>query len=335
APPLSYDDNVPYEEQLPQETAQNSVEGSLASRIGTNRLYLLEESSALALRSNAILLHGSPIAHLPTARIFAYTAHFDVKPMGLEWLDDTTCVLVFATKALAKGAYRSLQKSPVEEPDDDGFITAKPIPVTLWPPEERINKTLGVGEGLKGVIGMRPAREDDVKKKGAKKESQFYKKHGETAGKEVHAAAMDGLLGRMDGDSEPRKRRHRDGDALLDREDQKRRLDAELDDFLAADDDQSSKMRSDLLDDAPVSKMRSDYIESDGRSLLQRTSVMRSHNSENSNDRWESGYEERPKRPLPRREGRRNDRAEGKGRERVHKTQQELDDELDAFLNDR
>lgn len=41
---LSYDDTVPYEEQVP---ATDSASGGLASRIGTNRLYLLAESSAL------------------------------------------------------------------------------------------------------------------------------------------------------------------------------------------------------------------------------------------------------------------------------------------------
>ena len=46
-------------------------------------------------------------------------------------------------------------------------MTAKSIPVTLWPPEQRINATLGKGEDLKGVIRMRWARRDDVKKKGA------------------------------------------------------------------------------------------------------------------------------------------------------------------------
>ncbi|KAH9482995.1 hypothetical protein JR316_0005095 [Psilocybe cubensis] len=238
-------------------------------------------------RTNALLLRGSPIEHLPTARIFAYATHFDAHPMGLEWVDDNTCVLVFKSRREALEAFTRLQKSASEEPEEDDCTTARPLPVVLWPPEERINETLGQGQGLKGPIRMRWAKRDDVKKKNAMRESKFYKRHGSMAGKEL-------FNGR---DLPPPKRRRHDDY----RDDDARRaeLDDELDRFLAEDnsnderqgemDSESievedlppsppSKMRSDyILKD--TSKMRSDYISGDGRTLLERTSLIRVHKS--------------------------------------------------------
>lgn len=48
--PLSYDETVPYEEQLP-----SAVEAAgLASRIGNTKVYLLSESSATAARGGKV-----------------------------------------------------------------------------------------------------------------------------------------------------------------------------------------------------------------------------------------------------------------------------------------
>ena len=318
---------------------------------------------------------GPPIAHLPTARIFAYATHFDAHPMGLEWVDDNTCVLVFESTKTAREAFNRLLKSASDAPDMEDLITAKPIPIALWPPEERINQTLGKGQGLKGSIRMRWAKVDDVKKKGAKNESQFYKRHGRSAGKEL-------FNGR---DLPPSKRRRRDDSQ--DDERRKAELDDQLDQFLAADDDEIIANEDDEPDipASPPSKMRSDYIAKDGRTLLERTSLIRIHPSNefpdlaarltaplprrargNANggmsenlsgrsrlDKLEWGYDE-GHRPFRGRNGRdsefggsdghlrrrRRGRDEGErerseragGERRPRKTQQQLDDELDAFL---
>ena len=97
-------------------------------------------------------------------------------------IDDTTGIrLVFPSEAAARSAFRLLTKSIAEEPSiEDSSITAKPIPFTLWPPEDRINKSFGKSKGLKGIIRMRWAMRQDVKKPGSKSESEFY---GEKAGK--------------------------------------------------------------------------------------------------------------------------------------------------------
>lgn len=154
----------------------------------------------------------------------------------------------------------------MEDPDPDEFVTAKPIPVSLWPAEARINKTLGKSEGLKGVLKMRWARPGDVKKRGAKKESEFYKRHGVEAGKES-------FNGR---DLPPAKRARKDDvDRTAVNEDTERqRLDAELDQLRQASDiDEAQPI--DVVDEAPASppsKMRSDYIAKDGRTLIDRFS---------------------------------------------------------------
>ncbi|EJF63024.1 hypothetical protein DICSQDRAFT_146002 [Dichomitus squalens LYAD-421 SS1] len=284
-------------------------------------------------RDNAILLHGTPISHLPTSNIFAYATHFDAHPLGLEWVDDTTCVLVFDSKSDARTAFRALQKSLAEEPAlDDGTVTAKPIPMPIWPAEDRINATLGKGEGLKGILRMRWARLEDVKKKGAKKDSEFYRKYGLNAGKTFE-----------EGPPPPKRRRPQDPDSDAAARAQ---LDEELDSFLAEGEDAPPP--------SPPSKMRSDYIGKDGKTLLERTSAIRAH---------PGTLESRLIAALPRRarsgrdgegrswdegklglHGRLSEPGSGGGRDsrdrssrgrrppRPRATQEDLDAELDAFL---
>ncbi|KAG7446081.1 uncharacterized protein BT62DRAFT_920124 [Guyanagaster necrorhizus] len=343
---LSYDHDVAYEDQHPTPPSNDSGRAALANRIGTSKVYLLSESSTarvgkrkhadevedetlgdgvnddemdedLTHRGNAILLQGTPISHLPTARLFAYATHFDTHPLGLEWINDNTCVFVFETKAGARTGQRFLQKSPAEKPDEDDFVTAKPIPIALWPPEERINKSLGKGEGLKGVIRMRWAREGDVKKRGAKKDSEFYKKHGSHAGKELYD-------GREGPGANKRRRRNPEEDKAL--------LDQDLDEFLAEDEPDTAA--------SPPSKMYSDYISSDGRTLLDRTDSIREYPesgilagrlTEQRSQRSRNGRPHDRERRR-RRGGRGSERR--RGEERPNKSQQQLDDELDAFLKE-
>lgn len=272
--------------------------------------------------------------------------------MALEWIDDTTCILVFPSKSVARSAYGHLTKSLTDTPSvADGTLTAKPIPVALWPPEDRINKSLGKGEGLKGSIRMRWATPEDVKERGAKNKSEFYRKYGEDAGKEPFADPDgSGLrplsMGSADGsDGTRRKRRRRgDDDDVVERS-VKARLDDDLDAFLAEDDTPS-------LPPSPPSKMRSDYIGT-GKTLLERTSVLRAHPDRERELRHGRRWRDEP-RPWDeerswtepnlgagagrdgagrRERGRRGDAP--RRTERPRKSQQDLDDELEAFLNEK
>ena len=246
----------------------------------------------------------------------------------MEWIDDSTCILIFSTKSNARLAFRYLAKSHAEEPSEEGFITSKPIPVAIWPPEERINKSLGVGEGLKGAIRMRWALTSDVKKRGAKSQSQFYRKYGDNAGK-----AGPGME-----DSRPQKRPRGEGES--DPATQRAQLDQELDAFLAEDDDEPARPPS------PPSKMRSDHMDVGyhGKSLLERTSNLRAHPvtleqrlSERRPPRYSRGDEPRLGDRIGGEGGRprRRSRESGRRHERPRKTQEDLDAELDAFLNSK
>lgn len=243
-----------------------------------------------SLRSNAILLQGTPISTLPTSNIFAYVGHYDVKPIGLEWIDDTTCILVFETKRAAVASHARLLRLGEEEPDVFGLSAAQPIPPGVSLPNSGDDAAVETESDLFGGIRMRWARKDDVKQRGAKSQSKFYQRHGEMAGKD----------GKGFFDDAPSKRRRRETDEEI-----RARLDQDLEAFAAGD-------------DAPLSKMRSDYMGGQGRSGV----VIELPKSE--------GRRRPPQehRGSGRRRGR---RGEG-GNVRPQKTQQELDDELDAFL---
>lgn len=188
-----------------------------------------------------------------------------------------------------------------------------------------------MGEGLKGAIRMRWALTSDVKKRGAKKESQFYKKYGAAAGRE--GADAD--------ESRPLKRSRDEGE--ISAAVQKAQLDDDLEAFLAEDNSEPSRPPS------PPSKMRSDYIDAHGKTLLERTSDIREHSvpltsrltdrrprrSRGERGRHEIGSslgERISDEPFGRRRSR--DRGARRG-ERPKLSQAELDAELDAFLNTR
>ncbi|KAF8628516.1 hypothetical protein AX15_003845 [Amanita polypyramis BW_CC] len=457
---IPYEHQVP-PEGLPESPAHGP---SLANRIGTTKVYLLSDTSSKAirpgkrkasstdendegdngddqgggrakdemeidqdpiLRANAILLQGPPVSHLPTARIFDYAAHFDIHPLGLEWIDDTTCIFVFPSKQAARSAFITLQKPrattwtppPSESTltmSTTELMTAHPIPISLWPPEDRIHHSLGVGRGLRGTLSMRWARMDDKKKRGANKDSAFYKKHGLDAGKESAgfgvvpasaAAAAD------DGECSLAKRLSKVGDTLEERTamDDEREVETtgpegvrewdrgkpgvrklekqilssgsiggkrkrgrkdDIDEFLG-DDLEGEEMHmeengKDQLDgdnDPPgssSSKMRSDYIAKDGRTIIgpingnspglvdritarlprrrspwggRRGEVSEEEDSQELRERvggegrgWQGG------RRRGRNKGGFND---GVGEPPRKKTREELDEELEAFLNDR
>ena len=168
-----------------------------------------------SLRPNAILLQGTPISNLPTSNIFAYVGHYDVKPIGLEWVDDTTCVLVFETRRAAVASYACLLKSDEENSDVFGLSAAQPVPPGILPPKPKSGDDVAVTSesDLFGGIRMRWARKEDVKQKGAKGQSKFYQRHGEMAGKD----------GRGFFDDPPSKRKRRETD-----EEARARLDQEL-----------------------------------------------------------------------------------------------------------
>ena len=237
-------------------------------------------------------------------------------------------MLLFASTVAAKAAFSLLQRTSSELQDEHGFVLAKSIPMAFWPPKQRIDASLGKGEGLKGSLLLRWAEVADVKKRGARSRSEFYRKHG-----------VDGQPGgEVREDAQEVKRRRRE------------ELDDELDAFLREEspDDESRSA-------SPPSKMRADYIEKEGKgkSLLERTSLMRGYFTDDGDvDSWKKSLESqitgpmsligRSRRPpgdgirgLGRRGAWNEDREVRARHGRPRKSQQELDEELDAFLNER
>ncbi len=166
-------------------------------------------------------------------------------------------------------ASRTVQQRPARtsramDMDEEGYAIAKSVPAPLWPPEDRINRSLGVGDGLKGVLRMRVARFDDVKKRGARNNSEFYRKHGSEAGKDPAVNAL--------------RTERKFGTDEVDEEQKRRQLDDELDNFLAQDEDvengssgdpdlsQRISTSSPNDDSATLSRMRSDALDADVRS---------------------------------------------------------------------
>lgn len=49
------------------------------------------------LRTSVLNLQGTPITQLSTSRLFAYITHFKAAPLGLEWISDQSCNVVFAS----------------------------------------------------------------------------------------------------------------------------------------------------------------------------------------------------------------------------------------------
>ncbi|KAL5530442.1 hypothetical protein ACEPAF_6700 [Sanghuangporus sanghuang] len=366
---LSYDEGITYEEQvaaLPPELPRNES-SALAGRISMNKVYLPPESMSKGkrkrgdeeyedmeedesvdavpdgLRPNALYLRGSPITHLPTNNIFVYARHFDLDPVGLEWIDDSSCVLIFPTNAACRTALEALRRTPSEEPDFDDCVSAKPVPVIIWPVEDRVNKTLGKSEEMEGILLIRIARNSDKKSRGAKYRSGFYQKHGMDAGKDPNAHS----IGRASENGDASKRKAGPEGS----EEERRQLDEELDDFLR---------REDLTAPSPPfppSKMRSDWMTKDGRSvfavatakLLERTSLTRvpsddEESAEPTRSRQRKGVKGRRQEPLIERiselpPARRRKHENGETRlgryEPAKKTREELDDELEAFLHGR
>ncbi|KIY45155.1 hypothetical protein FISHEDRAFT_49806 [Fistulina hepatica ATCC 64428] len=325
---LSYDENVAYEDQVsPLENA------SLARRIGTTKVYLLSEvvdrehpaaeadndtavDEDSGYRSNALLLRGTPISVLSTSSIFDYAINYECYPLALEWIDDQSCVLVFESKALAESAYEKLALNVADEPDpEDGFVAAQQVPIQALPPEERVNTILGTlpdedtKHQLQGTIKMRWARIDDVKQRGAKNASQYYKKHKISGEKRKRDDDYDGHASRsqLDAELEAFKVRNRDDEAEeVGKNPLLQRLRPSLESRL------SDGVRIRNADLSPPQARQQ-------RSNLGRMRGWSDDPNELSDDSRDDRYEGNSVRGT---------------RDRPRKTQEELDAELDAFLNE-
>lgn len=80
------------------------------------------------VRLDTLLIQGLPITQLSTSRLFAYLTHFGAQPLGLEWIDDQRCKVVFADERSARLGLEYLCPAP-SSPDEMQPAEHEPTPL--------------------------------------------------------------------------------------------------------------------------------------------------------------------------------------------------------------
>ncbi|UZJ54317.1 hypothetical protein CBS101457_003637 [Exobasidium rhododendri] len=60
------------------------------------------------IRYSVLHLSGTPVSQCSTSRLFAYITHYGAQPLGLEWIDDSSCNVVFSDSSAARLAIEYL-----------------------------------------------------------------------------------------------------------------------------------------------------------------------------------------------------------------------------------
>jgi hypothetical protein len=60
------------------------------------------------IRYSVLHLSGPPVTQCSTSRLFAYVTHFGAQPLGLEWVNDSSCNIVFSDASAARLAIEYL-----------------------------------------------------------------------------------------------------------------------------------------------------------------------------------------------------------------------------------
>ena len=66
------------------------------------------------IRLDALHIEGLPITQLSTSRLFAYITHFGAQPLGLEWIDDQRCKIIFPNEEAARLGLEYLCPTPTD-----------------------------------------------------------------------------------------------------------------------------------------------------------------------------------------------------------------------------
>ncbi|SPO28114.1 uncharacterized protein UTRI_04505_B [Ustilago trichophora] len=318
------------------------------------------------IRLDTLLIEGLPITQLSTSRLFAYLTHFGAQPLGLEWIDDQRCRIVFADERSARLGMEYLCPPPSSylqitdeqpiplpnietlleyEPDSwhSEFITSLVLPrrahrvpgkmynhverqAALTELEERKRSEEAVSSlpddvpeiyremeeadrqaklesrelrdlrKLRGSLWLRHAVTDvDRKESRASTKSQWYKRHGYEAGREIVPKLLQ--VGevresvelfpnyRPSDDSQGRGRK-RGGD---DRRSAMDALDSELDRHVASRDEEPQRRQGEMMADA-VQSRQTRHRRRDDEDLFDRLSTRgrgrRGEPSSNADGKW-------------------------------------------------
>ncbi len=83
------------------------------------------------IRLDTLLIEGPPITQLSTSRLFAYLTHFGAQPLGLEWIDDQSCKIVFADERSARLGLEYLIPAPPRDEMQSAEEDATPLPTSI------------------------------------------------------------------------------------------------------------------------------------------------------------------------------------------------------------
>lgn len=100
---------------------------------------MVSESSSSPIRPNALFISSTLIEHMSTAKIFTWASELGAKPMGIEWLNDTTLILLFQTPAAALLGLSMLSKAGFDPTEGDDPLlerSAHGFPISLLPRAE-------------------------------------------------------------------------------------------------------------------------------------------------------------------------------------------------------
>ncbi|KAL1405014.1 hypothetical protein Q8F55_008637 [Vanrija albida] len=99
----------------------------------------ISETAVSPIRHNALYVSSELIKHLSTAKVFTWASEYGAAPMGIEWLNDSTLVLLFHTPAAALLGLSALSKAGFDPTEGDDPLlerAAFQFPTSLLPRAE-------------------------------------------------------------------------------------------------------------------------------------------------------------------------------------------------------
>lgn len=124
-----------------------------------------------ALRPEAIYLYGTD--KMSTEDVLKYASDLGPPPAHLEWIDDSSCVLVYETEQDATGGVVALSASSFQPLKDEGW-------------KLQVRRAKAMPSHPETLLSIRIATLGDIKRKGAARNSRWYERHGRNGARSSH-----------------------------------------------------------------------------------------------------------------------------------------------------
>ncbi|ORX37432.1 hypothetical protein BD324DRAFT_651025 [Kockovaella imperatae] len=131
--------HVDGEERVRRDPRIAELAAQLDTHDPTAWLAAVSESVRSPIRPNALFIRSDVIKHLSTSKVFSWTTSLGAGVMGIEWLNDTTLILLFPTPAAALLALTLLSKAGFDPTEGDDPLlerSAHTVPIHLLPQAE-------------------------------------------------------------------------------------------------------------------------------------------------------------------------------------------------------